>query len=274
MIWLKSHLRWAMLNLFAVSVMLLVLTRGSTDWNSSGALDPMLEAGKWAIRFLLICLSMTPLQKYFGWRSATKLRKPAGLWAFGFAVLHVLAYIRETQFSWLEFPLRPFIVLGILGFLILSALAITSNRWAIRRLRKNWKRLHRLVYLAGNLVILHAILATTMSKKIAVRDPQAIKELQVYLAVLVVLLAVRIPQVRRMLVQIPVLRRQGARADLPIIQPIKMPDRLPPRWPQIYMRATAASLGEVPPDEFIVEIQPEKDIEGDGEILTLTGVSE
>jgi DMSO/TMAO reductase YedYZ heme-binding membrane subunit len=99
MIWLKSHLRWAMLNLFAVSVMLLVLTRGSTDWNSSGALDPMLEAGKWAIRFLLICLSMTPLQKYFGWRSATKLRKPAGLWAFGFAVLHVLAYIRETQFS-------------------------------------------------------------------------------------------------------------------------------------------------------------------------------
>jgi hypothetical protein len=113
-----------------------------------------------------------------------------------------------------------------------------------------------------------------MSKKIAVRDPQAIRELQVYLAVLVVLLAVRIPQVRRMLVQIPVLRRQGARADLPIIQPIKIPDRLPPRWPQIYMRATAASLGEVPPDEFIVEIQPEKDIEGDGEILTLTGVSE
>ena len=183
----------------------------------------MLESGKWAIRFLLVCLSMTPLNRYLGWSSAIKLRKPAGLWAFGFAVLHVVAYIRDTQFTWLALSMPSFIVLGMLGLLILAALAVTSNRWAMRRLRKNWKRLHKLVYLAGNLVVFHAILATAVSKKIGARDPQAIHELKVYLALLIVLLGVRIPLVRRALGRLPDLLRRQRQADAPLVVPTGLP---------------------------------------------------
>ena len=99
MAWLKSNWRWAALNLWAGSVLTLVLSQGSTDWNATDTFDPGLESGKWAIRFLLICLAMTPLNTYFGWRSVVSLRKPAGLWAFGFAVLHVLFYINDAQLT-------------------------------------------------------------------------------------------------------------------------------------------------------------------------------
>jgi sulfoxide reductase heme-binding subunit YedZ len=216
----------------------------------------MLECGKWAIRFLLVCLAMTPLNRYFGWSSAIQLRKPAGLWAFGFAVLHVLTYMRDVQFTWLQWPMPTYIVLGMLGLLILAALAVTSNRWAMRRLRKNWKRLHRLVYLAGNLVIFHAILATAVSKKIGARDPQAIHELRVYLALLVVLLVVRIPVVHRALGQLSALLRRQRRVDAPVDVPITVPDRRPEFWPMAYRREANSYWEDV-----YAEIQPEEEVE-------------
>ncbi len=253
MAWLKSNWRWIALNLFAVSVLNVVLTQGSTDWNATHTFDPMLESGKWAIRFLLICLTMTPLNTYLGWSSAIKLRKPAGLWAFGFASLHVLVYIREAQLAWLAFPMQPFIALGLLGLLVLTALAFTSNRWAMQRLGKSWKRLHRLVYLAGLAVVFHAILATTMSKKIFVRDPQAIHELELYLALLVVLLAVRIALVRRVLKPMLALLRPQRKADL-LVVPITIPDSTPEYWPKIYGREGGISL-----DDLSAEFQPKED---------------
>jgi sulfoxide reductase heme-binding subunit YedZ len=253
MAWLQSNWRWATLNLAAVCVAAILLTQGSTDWSTTEGFDLMLESGKWAIRFLLVCLSMTPLHRYFGWSSAVQLRKPAGLWAFEFAVLHVLAYIREARFTWLEFTMPPFIVLGVLGLLILSALAVTSNRWAMRRLRKTWKRLHRLVYLAGNLVVFHAILATTMSKRIPVRDPHAVQELSVYLALLVVLLVVRIPLVRRALVQNRLLLRRRHEADRPVLVPIKIPDSRPDYGPKANGREA-----DIDWDELLAEIQSEE----------------
>lgn len=256
MVWLKSNWRWATLNLVGVSVVVVLLSQGSTDSSITYTFDPMLESGKWAIRLLLVCLSMTPLNRYLGWSSAIKLRKPAGLWAFGFAVLHVLIYIRDTRFTWLRFPMPSFIVLGVLGLLILTALAVTSNRWAMRRLRKNWKRLHKLVYLAGNLVVFHAILATTMSKKVGARDPQAIHELKVYLALLVVLLVVRIPIVHRVLGQLPDLLRRQRQVDEPVVVPITMPDRRPEFWPRADGREANFYL-----DDLFAETQPEEDIE-------------
>src|SRR5574341_175231 len=231
-VWLKSNWRWAALNLFAVSVLAVVLTRGSVDWNAN-TFDPGLECGKWAIRWLLTCLTMTPLNTYFGWSGAIKLRKPAGLWAFGFAILHVVFYLNDAKLTWLTFAMQPFIALGLSGLIALIALAITSNRWAMRPLGKKWKRLHRLVYLAGTAVAFHAILATTASKKLAVRDPQSIHELKLYLAVLVVLLVVRLPLVRRLLRQIVALWRSRRQADLPII-PVVVPGSPPEYLPKVY----------------------------------------
>lgn len=233
--WQKPNWRWAALNLLAVSAVAVVVSRGSTDWNATRTFDPMLESGKWAIRFLLVCLAMSPLNTYFGWSRAIQLRKPAGLWAFGFAILHVLFYIGDAQLTWLALPMQPFIALGLLGLLILTALALTSNRRAMQRLGKSWKRLHRLVYLAGLAVVLHAILATAMSKKIAGRDPQAIHELKLYLAVLVILLVVRIPVVRRILKQMPALLRPQRKADLRVV-PLTLPDNTPRYWPKVYVR--------------------------------------
>ncbi len=255
MAWLKSNWRWATLNLSAVSILAVVLSRGSTDWNAAHTFDPMLESGKWAMRFLLICLGMTPLNTYFGWRNAIKLRKPAGLWAFGFAILHALSYIGETRLAWLRFDSQPFIALGLLGLLILTALAITSNRWAMRRLGKYWKRLHRLVYLAGIAVPFHAILATTMSKKIFVRDPLAIDELKIYLAVFVVLLVVRIPLVCRVLKQMPALLPRPRKGDLPVV-PVTIIYSTPEYLPKIYFQEEGFTF-----DDLLGQVQPEENVE-------------
>jgi sulfoxide reductase heme-binding subunit YedZ len=209
MVWLKKHWRWVALNVFSVSVVVIVLTRGTPGFNAKNTFDPMLESGKWSIRFLLLCLAMSPLNTYLGWCSAIPLRKPAGLWAFGFACLHVFLLAvgdGTTLVQWIRFPVSPFIVLGILGITILSALAMTSNRWAMQRLGKNWKRLHRLVYVAGLVTVFHAVLAAVSSKKMWVRDPNAAYELNIYVLVLGILLLLRVPLVRNTLKRLPKLR--------------------------------------------------------------------
>lgn len=215
MTWLKSNWRWGIFNLSAVCITVYVLTQGSTGWSDMATFDSGLESGKWAIRFLLACLMMTPLNTYLGWKSAIKLRKSAGLWAFGFASTHVLFYIREAKLDWLTIHMPFYFMLGLVGMVILGLLAITSNRWAMKQLGRNWKRLHRLVYFSGITVVTHSMLATMLSKKVFARDPQAPIELKIYAALLFVLLAVRIPMVRTLLKQIPVLLRSGQKSSSP-----------------------------------------------------------
>lgn len=231
-IWLRVNWRWSTLNLSGFSVLAFVLTQGSTEWDAE-TFDPGLEGGKWAIRFLLTCLTMTPLNTFLGWSSALKLRKSAGLWAFAFAALHLFFTVKEDPLRWLSVLVQPYIALGFLGMLVLMALAVTSNRWAMRRLQKNWKRLHRLVYVAGMAVAFHSILATTASKKLAIRDSQAGYELQVYLAVMALLLAVRLPIVRRVVTLALAPQRTPRQADLPITPIVVHGIQLKP-LPEIY----------------------------------------
>lgn len=195
MTWLNKQKWWLLLNGFAAVVLLIVLTQGSLALGAG--FDPLLEAGKWGIRFLLVSLTMTPLNTYFGWRGAIRLRKPAGLWAFGFTAVHLYYYLKEYQLTMFVWPIQLFILLGLLGFSVLLVMAVTSNQWAMRRLKKNWKRLHRLVYLAGIAIAFHAMLATYSSKRIFLSDPDVLPELILYFLLLVILLAVRLPTVRR-----------------------------------------------------------------------------
>lgn len=204
--WFKANARWAALNGVALLVLVYVLVQGSVQPQDYRlGYDAMLDSGKWALRFLLLSLTMTPLNTYFGWRNGLPLRKPAGLWAFAFAALHVLFLVFETRFGnlfvWLTPPLSLFIVFGLLGFVILAAMALTSTRWAMQKLGKNWKRLHRLVYVAGCLVVLHALLATVSTKKMIFLEAHVITELRLYTVLLALLLAVRLPMVRRGLLQ-------------------------------------------------------------------------
>lgn len=195
--WLRENWRWAALNTVALLVMtpLLFYTPKVSDLNSN--VVPMVESGRWAVRFLLLSLAMTPLNTVFGWRSAIKLRKPAGLWAFGFGVLHFVYYLADVGEDWLRFPIPDiFAGLGLIGLVILMPLAATSTRWAMKRMGKGWKRLHKLVYAAGIIVLLHAMLEATSSKRVIAVDPQIGYEMVLYTVMLIVLLIARIPAVR------------------------------------------------------------------------------
>lgn len=208
--WLRKNWRWALLNMFGVIVVAMLV------WQAGGEhvevfLDTLIEnSAKWAIRFLLICLSMTPLNTYFGWRWAVGLRKSAGLWAFGFGLLHFTRYL-TLNWSYVRpdpllFIFQDYInILGLSALSILAALAITSNHWAMRGLGKLWKRMHRLVYAAGIIVIIHGLLAYANTKRAYFNNNQTTYELIVYGVLLAILLAVRVPFVRR------VLTRQGLR---------------------------------------------------------------
>jgi sulfoxide reductase heme-binding subunit YedZ len=194
--WIKENWRWAALNLTALVILVTLLAQASERSAVEMFYIPVLvPSGKWAFRFLLVSLAMTPLNTIFGWRWAVKLRKPAGLWAFAFASLHFALNILGTE-GWLEHPIPDWIAgLGVIALGILTAMAATSTKWAMRLLKRWWKRLHRLVYGAGLIVAAHALLEA-QNKKVAITDPNARIEFAVYSVILLALLAARIPAVR------------------------------------------------------------------------------
>ena len=118
------------------------------------------STGEWTLRFLLIALTVTPLKRLFGWTWTIRIRRMLGLYAFFYASLHLFAYLWLDQFFdwrevWLDILDRPFITLGMLAFVLLLPLVITSNNFMMRRLGRNWKRLHRLAYVIPALGVLH-----------------------------------------------------------------------------------------------------------------------
>ncbi|NOH10707.1 MAG: hypothetical protein HND51_03590 [Chloroflexi bacterium] len=232
---LRKHWPAITISLIALWIFHSIVSQRATSMFAANTFEPSFESGKWAIRWLLISLSMTPLRTYLGWRQAIKLRKPAGLWAFGFASLHVWLTLKNS-IGWIDLPLQPFIVYGLVGLGILALLALTSNRWSMRRLGKNWKRLHRTVYFAGAAVIYHAILATSSSKLLLLRDPNAVEELNVYVAVLTILLFVRIPLVKRRILSSPVRpfrKPQTVTVQLPQEQPATVPTEIVFDWSKV-----------------------------------------
>lgn len=119
------------------------------------------DLGTWALNFLLITLTITPLRKATGWHWLLRLRRMLGLYAFFYALLHLSSYLWLDQFfDWSEILKdiikRPFITVGMLTFFLLVPLALTSNNVAIRRLGgKRWQRLHQLIYPLTICAVLH-----------------------------------------------------------------------------------------------------------------------
>jgi sulfoxide reductase heme-binding subunit YedZ len=116
--------------------------------------------GDWALLFLLITLSITPLRKISGWNNLVKFRRMLGLYAFFYAVLHFSTYIVLDHFFDFQriakdIVKRPYVTVGFTGFVLMIPLAITSTAGMIRRLGKRWQQLHRLVYLAGIAGVIH-----------------------------------------------------------------------------------------------------------------------
>lgn len=115
-----------------------------------------------ALGVLLLTLAMTPLQRLSGWGGWLAIRRQLGLWCFTYAVLHISAYavfvlgMDAAQFL-IDLRKRPYVFVGALAFVGLLALAVTSNRWSIRKLGRRWKLLHRLIYGVLALVLMHML---------------------------------------------------------------------------------------------------------------------
>jgi sulfoxide reductase heme-binding subunit YedZ len=178
---------------FASLIPLLVLIKDYLTNNLGG--DPIneitLRTAHSAIIILFASLVCTPLFKVFGFRQAIKVRRALGRYAFLYALLHFLNFLILDYGLDIRLVLETItnslhLFLGSLAFLILLALAITSNVKAMKFLGKNWKRLHRFVYLSGILVVIHYFL----SGKTDFRLPTFAA------VILFVLLLVRLPSVR------------------------------------------------------------------------------
>jgi len=118
------------------------------------------RTGDWTLRLLLVTLAVTPLRLWTGWSWPLRLRRMLGLFAFFYAVAHVVVYLwLDRQLAWGEIVTdiaeRPYITVGFAAFLILSALAVTSPKAMVRRLGRRWQRLHRWIYPAAVLGVVH-----------------------------------------------------------------------------------------------------------------------
>lgn len=120
------------------------------------------ESGEWALRFLVLALSITPLRYLSGQTWFVRQRRMIGLYAFFYASCHLLVWVTFLLgFRWVaiaeELIERPFITVGFAAYLILIALAATSPKFMVRKLGRNWKRLHRSVYVAAVLAVVHLL---------------------------------------------------------------------------------------------------------------------
>ena len=116
--------------------------------------------GEWALRLLLLTLLVSTVRRAVNWAQLLRLRRMLGLYAFFYAVLHWFSYLWLDQFFdwgeiWHDLLKRPFITVGMLAFVLMIPLAATSFKAAIRKLGKNWMRLHRLMYPLTALAVLH-----------------------------------------------------------------------------------------------------------------------
>lgn len=120
--------------------------------------------GRTALYFLIATLAVTPVLRLTH-VSLMRFRRALGLICFSYAVLHVLAWVSmDMGFLWGQMLgdviKRPYLLFGMLAFLMLTALAITSNDVSIRRMgAAAWRRLHKLIYPAAILAAVHWIWA-------------------------------------------------------------------------------------------------------------------
>jgi sulfoxide reductase heme-binding subunit YedZ len=124
--------------------------------------EALLWTGDWAVAFLLIGLAITPARAVFDWPPLVTLRRRLGLAAAGYAFLHFSLYVFDQKWNLvvvaLEIIRRFYLTIGFAALLIFVVLSVTSTDGWQRRLRRNWKRLHYLVYPLAVLALIHFFL--------------------------------------------------------------------------------------------------------------------
>ena len=178
----------------------------------SFSINPIQEleqrTGRHAITLLVLSLLCTPIHTVFKWSEPLKRRRALGLYAFLYATIHVIIFVDlDYGLAWslmVETVLqKPYIVVGLITFLLLIPLAFTSFDIWKKRLGKNWKRLHKLVYFIAPLAVLH--FAWSKKGDFFSLSGDVIRPL-IYGLILAIFLVFRIPVIRKALASFPTRR--------------------------------------------------------------------
>jgi sulfoxide reductase heme-binding subunit YedZ len=150
------------------------------------------RTGKTALVLLVLTLAMTPINTVFGFRSVIKVRRALGLYAFLYVGLHFLTftgldYVFNLSLIYEAIFEKRYALVGFAAGLIMIPLALTSTKGWMKRLGKTWKRIHQFVYVAALLGALHYIWLV----KSDIREPL------IYAGVIIFLLVLRVPVVRK-----------------------------------------------------------------------------
>jgi len=205
----RQLLLWWLLLLAGLVPLVLLVADGLAGGLQPNPVETVLHrTGDWTLRLLLLTLALRPLQRLTGRPGWLRWRRMAGLYTFFYAVLHFLTWAwldREWQFAGMlaDVAKRPYITVGFTALLLLVPLAVTSNRVAMRRLGRNWQRLHRAVYLIAVLGVIHYLWLVKAD----------LEEPLIYGLVLGVLLLLRLPAVYGRLRPRPKAREQERKDD-------------------------------------------------------------
>ena len=163
---LKSAYAKPLVHLLCLVPFSLLLLAAFSDGLGANPVEKLThETGEWTLRLLLVTLGLSPLRQWTGQASFIRFRRMLGLYTFFYACCHFsIWFIADHSLDpgdMIEDIIkRPFITLGFSALLLMLPLAITSNQAMIRRLGKNWKTLHQLIYLVILLGILHFVWLT------------------------------------------------------------------------------------------------------------------
>ena len=197
------------IHLYAWSALIRVVIELLTD---SFSINPIQEleqrTGRHAITLLVLTLLCSPLNMVFKWHEPLKRRRTLGLYAFMYVVIHVLIFVNldyglawsliiQTVFE------KPYIVVGLITFLMLIPLAMTSFDIWKRRMGKKWKKLHQTIYIIAPLAALH--FAWSKKGDIFSLSGDIIRPL-IYALVIFIFLIFRIPAVRRWIASLSIRR--------------------------------------------------------------------
>lgn len=145
------------------------------------------QTGLCTLIFLLVTLAITPIRRLTGVNWVIQYRRMLGLFAFFYGCLHLMTYVWLDQFFDVHSMIkdvykRPFITAGFTGFVLMVPLALTSTKWAIRKLGKKWQTLHRLIYFSAAAGAIHFI---WLVKK-------DVQEPAIYATILGILMSIRV----------------------------------------------------------------------------------
>ncbi len=195
------------IHIYAWSTLVLLIIDFFNDNLTANPIQALEQrTGLHAIALLIMALACTPLNNLFGWRELIKRRRALGLYAFMYATIHVIIFLDlDYGLAWSlivqTIIQKPYIIFGLIAFLLLIPLAFTSFDIWKKRLGKNWKRLHQAVYLIVPIAVLHFALSKKGNFSLFHLGGDILRPL-VYAIIVTVFLIMRSPQVRKALASV------------------------------------------------------------------------